>query len=247
MTETTPTPTNEFDEALAEIKATYYDGVELDIDSAIERNKMWFNDGESPDVVPIGRIEVPDELIDMLSKEINFKYNTLEQYPDGDGLGYLFVASKEVDDDIEDVPLSPLANAVLGCIADEFKKIMQTDTQNSSNPDNTSLGSVTVSAGIYQQYQPDVHLDRNTGPLRYVATIVGPGTEFVEETVVDTSPFDTEDGGSETGINLSNPRTAATVLEVNRFIANANPHTEPLCPEPMFRIFVNGFSTILNR
>ena len=236
-------PTSEID--LSEIKSTYYDGVELNVAEELKRNNTWFENGECPGPTAIGKIEVPSHLLEQLAAELDFDYFRLEQGPADDDSEYAYYSEREVDGDIVTVPLSPQSNAILLHISEAFAQVKQMDIDGSTNPSTFLPSSPDFSAGVYREENTEVHIDRSIGPIRYVATIVGPPTEFTQGTIIDTSIFDTEDGGLVLGAKVDNPLKPTNVLEICRFLGDADPHTPPVCLEPTFRIFVadSGYIT----
>lgn len=218
-----------------------YDHERLDVNAQLSRNENWRDSGECPGPDAVGKIELTPEALDILKGEMQFKYTTIEKrISEGDTTPTYFGA-KIVDDEIVEVELSSQANIILSSIENSFNKIINADISGSSAPDAISQSGTTITAGLYTNDNPDLHLDYETGPFRYVVTLAGPTTEFVHDKIEDTSVFNFDDGSLVNGAQIDCKRVPANINEVIRFLGNADPHALPVCSEPVFRIFVNGY------
>jgi hypothetical protein len=234
-------PTGEATGRFPEVVGRHYDGVQLDVQAELERNGTWRESGECPGPTAVGVIEASPDALSILEREMQFGYTQIDRRKRDEDAHYSFFGYRVVDDELEEVELSPEVNKILQQIQDSFSEIMRIDQMASTSPSTLLLGDVGITAGMYYDDKPDIHLDYDTGPFRYVATLTGPTTEFLSGGIEDTGVFNKDDGGLVNGARVDNQRVPVKVTEVNRFLANADPHALPVCSEPIFRIFINGY------
>lgn len=234
-------PTAENVQETVEVIGAQYEGAQLDVQSQLDRKEAWRQTGECPGPTAIGEIEVSPGALELLEREMQFGYTTIEKRLKDGETRPTYIGARLIGRVIEEVELSKQASALLQQIEDSFNQIVRTDMLTSNGPGKLSQGETYITAGMYSEQNPDLHIDYETGPFRYIATLAGPTTEFVQDTVADTSVFDTESGALIKDAQVDNIRVPVKVNEVNRFLGDADPHALPVTPVPVFRIFVNGY------
>jgi hypothetical protein len=220
-----------------EIRGVHF-GKPLDVAEQLRRNNEW--QGECPGPTEVGRLEVPQATLDLLESELGQEYGEVMS---SHGSSPHFYSDSFVGDQegVHRYDFSPDADAAFVKVKATFKELLQKDIEASSDPSTLKPGGIWIMGGQFAE-QPDVHLDVGQGELRYIVTLIGSGTEFIDQPV-DPHAFD-EGGDLKVGFTITASRQPVARFSVVRFLADADPHTTPVVTVVESRLIISGTTPI---